>query len=158
LERYKAVFSAFKTMTQIDRQNLNRLVREVADALDEAKSIVSMDIDKFSVDRRARYSLRYSVVVVVEALADLSVAILEKDFSEDVESYREAFLKLTNHGVISFKASQNMAKLASLRNQIVHRYWTIDDLRIYKEAKENGLGTIERFIKEMTDYVETKDP
>jgi uncharacterized protein YutE (UPF0331/DUF86 family) len=51
---------------------------------------------------RARYSLRYSVVVVFEALADLSVAILEKDFSEDVESYREAFLKLTNHGVISF--------------------------------------------------------
>jgi uncharacterized protein YutE (UPF0331/DUF86 family) len=51
-----------------------------------------------------------------------------------------------------------MAKLASLRNQIVHRYWTIDDLRIYKEAKENGLGTIESFIKEMTDYVETKDP
>lgn len=38
-------------MTQIDRQNLNRLVRKVADALDEAKSIVSMDIDKFSVDK-----------------------------------------------------------------------------------------------------------
>lgn len=47
-------------MTWIDRQNFNRLVSEVVEALDEVRSIVSMDIDKFSTDRRARYSLRYS--------------------------------------------------------------------------------------------------
>lgn len=144
-------------MTWVDKQNFNRLVSEVVDALDEVKSIVSMDIGKFSVDRRARYSLRYSLIVIVEALADLSVSILEKDFNEDVESYREAFLKLASHGVISFNTSQNMVKLASLRKQIVHRYWTIDDLRIYKEAKENGLEAVERFTKELTKYVEAKN-
>lgn len=145
-------------MTRIDRRNFNRLVSEVVEALDEVKSIVSMDIDKFSTDRRARYSLRYSLVVIVEALSDLSVSILEKDFNEDVESYREVFLKLASHGVISFETSQNMAKLASLRNLIVHRYWTIDDLRIYKEAKQNGLEAVERFVKEVTNYVEAKNP
>lgn len=51
-----------------------------------------------------------------------------------------------------------MAKLASLRNLIVHRYWTIDDLRIYKEAKQNGLEAVERFVKEATNYVEAKNP
>ncbi len=145
-------------MTKIDKQSLNRLISEVMDALEEIKSIISIGADKFSVDRRAKYSLRYSIVVIVEALADLSVAILEKDFNEEVESYREAFLKLMNHKVISLDASHNMVKLTSLRNQIVHRYWTIDDLRIYKEAKENGLEAVERFIKEVTDYVKTKDP
>lgn len=88
----------------------------------------------------------------------LSVSILEKDFNEDVESYREVFLKLASHGVISFETSQKMAKLASLRNLIVYRYWTIDDLRIYKEAKQNGLEAVERFVKEVTNYVEAKNP
>lgn len=46
-------------------------------------------------------------MVIVEALANLSVSILEKDFNEDVESYREVFLKLASHGVISFETSEN---------------------------------------------------
>lgn len=145
-------------MTHIDKESFNRLINEANDALDEVKSIVSMDINEFSTDRRARYSLRYSIVMIVEALVDLSVTILEKDFNDIAESYREAFLKLVDHGVISSDTSSSMAKLASLRNQIVHRYWTIDDLRIYREAKENGIGAIQRFIKEVKTYVETKDP
>ncbi len=44
---------------------------EVTEALDEIRSIVSTDTDKFYTDRRARYSLRYSVIMIVEALADL---------------------------------------------------------------------------------------
>lgn len=93
-----------------------------------------MDINEFSTDRRARYSLRYSIVVIVEALADISVTILEKDFNDAAESYREAFLKLVDHKVISLDTFNSIAKLVSLRSQIVHRYWTIDDLRIHREG------------------------
>ncbi|MBO3839755.1 MAG: DUF86 domain-containing protein [Thermoproteota archaeon] len=145
-------------MTHIDKESFNRLINETRDALDEVRSIVSMDINEFSTDRRARYSLRYSIVVIVEALADLSVIILEKDFNEAAESYREAFLKLVDHKVISLDTFNSIAKLVSLRNQIVHRYWTIDDLRIHREAKENGMEAIKHFIKEVEKYVETKDP
>ena len=35
-----------------------------------------------------------------------------------------------------------MASLASLRNMIVHRYWGVDDARIYTEAKSIGVKTI----------------
>jgi len=36
---------------------------------------------------------------------------------------------------------------------IVHRYWSIDDVRIYREAKNNGVRVIEKFIKEVEKYV-----
>lgn len=98
------------------------------------------------------------MIVIVEALADFSVTILEKDFNDTAESYREAFLKLVKHKVISSDTSNRMAKLASLRNQIVYRYWTIDHLRIFREAKENGVKPVEHFIKEVEKYVKTKDP
>ncbi|MEM2186698.1 MAG: HepT-like ribonuclease domain-containing protein [Thermofilaceae archaeon] len=143
-------------MTRVDREVFNRFMREALDALNEVKSIVSMDVDEFLADRRARYSLRYCIVVMVEALADLSVTILEKDFNDAAESYREAFFKLASHRVISLDTCNSMAKLASLRNQVVHRYWAIDDLRIYREAREGGIEAVERFIKEVEEYVEAK--
>ncbi|MEM4679790.1 MAG: HepT-like ribonuclease domain-containing protein [Thermofilaceae archaeon] len=145
-------------MTRVDREVFNRLVREAVDALNEVKSIISMSVDEFLADRRARFSLRYCIVVVVEALADLSVTILEKDFNDAAESYREAFLKLASRKVVSLDTCNSMAKLASLRNQVVHRYWAIDDLRIYREAKEGGVEAVERFIKEVEEYVKAEDP
>jgi len=60
-------------VTGVDGDVFNRFVREALDALNEVKSIVSMGVDEFLADRRARYSLRYCIVVMVEALADLSV-------------------------------------------------------------------------------------
>jgi len=40
---------------------------------------------------------------------------------------------------------------------IVHRYWSIDDARIYREAKNSGISIIKELIKEVEDYV-AKDP
>ncbi len=47
-----------------------------------------------------------------------------------------------------------MVKLVGLRNIIVHRYWVVDDLKIYKSAKNSGIGNIEKFIEEVSRYVE----
>ena len=144
-------------MTKVSREVIKRLIGEAGEALDEVKNVISMKLDEFITSRRARFSLRYSVVLVVEALADLGVAILEKDFNEVVESYREAFVKLAEKGVISPKTMQSMVKLVSLRNLVVHRYWVIDDVRIYKDAKGEGIKVLENFISEVMEYVETKD-
>lgn len=51
-----------------------------------------------------------------------------------------------------------MAKLASLRNIIVHRYRVIDDAKILNEARENGIEATRKYIDEVIRYVETKDP
>nr|WP_245534193.1 HepT-like ribonuclease domain-containing protein [Thermofilum pendens] len=74
------------------------------------------------------------------------------------ESYAEAFLKLGEKGVVSMETAMKMAKLASLRNIIVHRYWAIDDARILNEAKGSGTKAVREFIDEVLRYVETKDP
>jgi len=106
-------------------------------------------LDEFMTSRRARFSLRYSIILVVEALADLGVAILEKDFNEEVESYSDAFVKLTKKGIISSERMQSMIKLVSLRNLVVHRYWTINDMKIYKDAKEGGVKTLKDFMSKV---------
>ena len=125
-------------MTKVDRSVFEKLVSEAREAIDEMRSLTSMSLDDFIRSRTARFSLRHSMVMAVEALADLAVAILEKDFNERVETYREAFVKLAEKGVISAETARSLTKLVGLRNLVVHRYWVVDDLRVYEEARSGG--------------------
>ncbi|MDK2384226.1 MAG: DUF86 domain-containing protein [Candidatus Korarchaeota archaeon] len=49
-----------------------------------------------------------------------------------------------------------MARLASLRNMVIHRYWEVDDLRIYREARSGGLEAIRSFAREVKAYLSEK--
>jgi uncharacterized protein YutE (UPF0331/DUF86 family) len=129
----------------------------VAEAIEEVGGITSLDVESFPKDRRARFSLRYSIVLIVESLADIAVAILEKDFNEIIESYRDAIMKLRDKGLLGRRVAESIARLVSLRNLIVHRYRVVDDLKIYESAKNSGVESIERFIEEVSRYVEVKD-
>ena len=145
-------------MTKVDREVIKKLIAEAREGLSEVKELTSMKLDDFVKSRRARFSLRYSIILLTESLADLAVAILEEDFNLAPESYREAFLKLAEKGVVSAEVAKSMAKLVGLRNVIVHRYWTIDDMRIYDSAKGGVIKAVEDFIEEVEKYVEVKDP
>ncbi|MCL7391649.1 MAG: DUF86 domain-containing protein [Thaumarchaeota archaeon] len=129
----------------------------MAEAIEEVGGIISLDVESFLKDRRARFSLRYSIVLIVESLADIAVAILEKDFNEIVESHRDAIMKLRDKGLLGRRVAESIARLVSLRNLIVHRYSIVDDLKIYESAKNSGVESIERFIEEVSRYVEVKD-
>jgi uncharacterized protein YutE (UPF0331/DUF86 family) len=129
----------------------------VAEAIEEVGGIISLDVESFPKDRRARFSLGYSIVLIIESLADIAVAILEKDFNEIVESYRYAIIKLRDKGLLGRRVAESIARLVSLRNLIVHRYRVVDDLKIYESAKNSGVESIERFIEEVSRYVEVKD-
>lgn len=116
-----------------------------------------ISLDEFIRNRGMRFAMRYSVVLIVEAATDLGIAILKQCFGEGAESYREVFLKLAEKGVVSFGVAEGMASLASLRNMIVYRYWGIDDARIYREARSDGVDVVEKFIREVEGYI-SKDP
>ena len=144
-------------MVRIDREYAASLIREVKEGLEELRSIVVLSLEDFMRDRSKRFAIRYSVILIVEASADLGVMILKQCFGEEARSYREVFLKLGEKGVLSFSVAEGMASLASLRNMIVHRYWGVDDTRIYREAKASGVSIVEEFIREVEEFV-SKDP
>lgn len=133
---------------------INKLLTEIKYSLKVARSIVDMDYDDFIRDIRNRYTLRLAVVEIVEASASLGLYILREFLSvRRVEGYSQIFRKLVERGVISSRIGEEMERLTRLRNLIIHRYWEVDDSRMYKEARNNGLKVVEDFIKEVEDYV-----
>ncbi len=144
-------------MGRVDLDYLNRVVTDIRSGLAEMESIVRMGRDSFARSVRAKFSLRYTIILVVESASDIATTILEKCFSAEAESYRDCFFKLAEHGVISVETAGKMASLASLRNLVIHKYWTIDDLRIYDEAYRSGIESIKNFIREVEEFA-ARDP
>jgi len=60
---------------------------------------------------------------------------------------------LGEEGVISPRVGEGMQKLVRLRNLIIHRYWEVDDARVYREARSGGLDLVEEFAEEVEAYV-----
>ena len=118
-----------------------------------ARDMTSMSYTEFMRDIRNRYTLRLALIEIVEAAADLGLYLLKEIAGvRRIRGYSEIFKKLVEHGILSNEIGTGMEKLARLINLIIHRYWDVDDARIYEEAKGNGLKIIESFIKEVMEY------
>jgi len=92
-------------------------------------------------------------VEIVEATTSIGLHILREYFNEGAEGYVGVFRALLGHGVLSSDVGEGMIRLVRLRNLIVHRYWEVDDIRMYREIKGEGIKLIRRFIEEVERYV-----
>jgi uncharacterized protein YutE (UPF0331/DUF86 family) len=57
-----------------------------------------------------------------------------------------AFRLLAERGLISNEASMELSELVRLRNLLVHRYWVVDDEKVYESIKRD-FRCVEEFIE-----------
>ncbi|MEM4970833.1 MAG: DUF86 domain-containing protein [Sulfolobales archaeon] len=84
-----------------------------------------------------RYAIRYNIIVLVEALIALALHIARRAFGKEPETPIHALRILRDEGLLTSDECDELAKLLRLRNLLVHRYWVIDDRRVYDSIKEN---------------------
>jgi len=137
----------------VDRERVSKLIEEIRESLRVAEEIVSLDLNEFLADVRNRYTLRLSIVEIVEATTLIGLHILREQFNDTAEGYVQVFRKLLERGIISRDTGEGMIKLARLRNLIVHRYWDVDDIRVYTEIKKVGIELVKKFIREVEEHV-----
>ncbi|BEP17243.1 DUF86 domain-containing protein [Pyrofollis japonicus] len=144
-------------MTRVSREQLEMFLREASEAISEAKRLVRRDFETFMASLEARYALRYALIAFVEAVTDAITLVLEADHGVAPDSYREAVLLAAEKGIIPYSLAERLVKLVSLRNMLVHRYWRIDDARLYRETREN-VTYAKSILEALKKYVETIDP
>ncbi len=137
----------------MNEERVAYLLRDIEESLKVARKIASLPLSEFISDIRNKYTLRLALVEIVEAAVGLGMLLLrERGMAEGISGYTLVFRRMVDAGIISPSVGREMERLARLRNLIVHRYWEIDDVRIYTEANANGLAVIERFVREVKDY------
>lgn len=135
--------------------NHNRITRakdDIYDAYLKIKELTSIPYEEFSKDYKNALALRQLILQTAEGIAIICQHILAKDFAKPVTGYSECITRSQEVGLISRKLSDKLDDLISLRNLIVHRYWKIDDEKLYTHAI-NDVEDLLMFLKEIDGYI-----
>ncbi len=138
----------------MDKERIIRLLKEIKDLVNDLQNIIDIPLEFFLSDIRNRYSVRHLIVEIVEVASNIGLIILREKFGvREVMGYSDIFRRLSDYAVLDESTGKDMERLAKLRNLIIHRYWEIDDARIYIEAKDKGINIIRNFMVEVEKYV-----
>jgi len=130
----------------VDSERLSRTLRDLERSINFMEQILNRPLDEFLNDDEAVYALRYAVIEAVEAAVQIGLILLRETGARPA-SYGEVFQMLGERGIIPRDLAAAMRRFAGLRNLLVHRYWEVDDARLYRELKEGGLETLRRFLR-----------
>jgi len=139
-----------------DVGRVRELLSEIEEALGLLDELFSRPREEFLSSWRDRFAARYLLMELVEACSSLGVHLLEALRNRVPSSYAQVFNMMAEEGLISWRVAEGMRKLAGLRNLLVHRYWEVDDGRIYDEARAGGLELIREFMREVRAYLASR--
>jgi uncharacterized protein YutE (UPF0331/DUF86 family) len=138
----------------LDRNRIAKNIADIAMARREIERLVAVDQATFFSDSRNVFSVRYLIIQAVEALTDLCQHMLARTRGIPCDGYIDCIMKAGEHGIISVALAERLRRLAALRNILVHRYWSIDDTRVYIETKAN-VSDLTTFSDEIEALVRT---
>ena len=136
----------------MDSERLSRVLRDLERSVHFMERILNRPLDEFLNDDEAVYALRYAVIEAAEAAVQIGLIHLRETGARPA-SYGEVFQMLGERGIIPRDLAAAMRRFAGLRNLLVHRYWEVDDARLYRELKEEGLKTLRCFLRHVRQVV-----
>jgi len=124
------------------------LVR-VSDQIDQ---LFGNEVKDYLSDPRNALSLKYLLIEAVEAMADICQHLLAKAKGMVCEGYVDCLVKAGEAGIITTALAKKLRKLADLRNILIHRYWVIDDEKIYTQTMKNKRN-LREFIDQADGFI-----
>lgn len=125
---------------------LNDITTEIYDVI----SVLDQADEQVLQDRHLIKSLKYSTIVIAEAIGSLFQHILAKKHSVAVRGYTEAFVKAKEYRIVSPELIERLLPFARFRNMLVHQYWRVKDQLFLKNIRE-GLQDFDIFVKKINE-------
>ncbi len=87
----------------------------------------------------------------IEATGGICLHLAAKKLKKGAESLAHCF-EILGESLIDKKLADSLIKMSRFRNILIHKYWEIDERRIYEYAK-NNLEDFENFIKAVNQFL-----
>ena len=120
--------------------------RDIRDSVERLRLLGNISLDEFLRDRDKQDIASFRLIVATEAAIDTCLHVAAKVLKEVPEEYAGCFQLLSDHDLIDRELSLRLAKMARIRNLLVHRYWEIDYSRMYEIIIGPDLDDLEEFI------------
>jgi uncharacterized protein YutE (UPF0331/DUF86 family) len=120
----------------INRDLIYGRISAVYEAVSKPRELTSKESRAWGIHER--HSMRYNLIVLVEALASLCLHVAIELYNLRPRSYAECFREVPPR--LGVRCSGDLETLSRLRNLLVHRYWVIRDNIVYKSVSCLRLG------------------
>lgn len=135
-------------MVDIDR--ITKAKMDVIKVCEQIDSLFGRGKKDYLSNPKNSLALKYLLIEAVEAIADVCQHLLAKTKGILCEGYVDCIVKTGKVGIISIPLSEKLRLLADLRNNLIHRYWVIDDEKLYIQAMDN-----KKYLRDFVDQVDT---
>ncbi|MDW7761576.1 MAG: DUF86 domain-containing protein [Acidobacteriota bacterium] len=141
--------------TAVDMDRILKAKMDLVRISDQIDHLFGGGVEDFLTDPRNALSMKYLLIEAVEAVADICQHLLAKAKGIVCEGYVDCIVKAGEAGIMTHALAQKLRKLAELRNILIHRYWVVDDEKVFQQTMENKdnlrkfLDEADRFIKSL---------
>ena len=134
----------------INRAYIEKLILDIRRSMDAVVSLTAKPYG--SMTEVEKYAVGYHLIVIAEALIAMVVHVARRVFNEEVESPIHALRVLRDRGLILGEEYSDLLSFLKLRNLLVHRYWIIDDGKIYDSVK-GDFKSIVKLLERVAQHV-----
>ncbi|WP_258870456.1 DUF86 domain-containing protein [Pyrobaculum aerophilum] len=117
----------------VDRDYIKTLILDIKTAVEEVLALVSKPYESLS--KAEKYAIRYSLIIIAETVSALALHIARRALRAVPQTPIHALRLLRDSGFLSPRECDELERLVKLRNLLAHRYWVVDDRRVYESVK-----------------------
>ena len=130
----------------LDVKKIKFLISEIKESITDVRKFTGVSQKEFWADKRNILAVEHLLLRAIEATANICSHIAAKKLLKGVESPAECFELLEKEKLINKDLSTSLRRMARFRNILVHRYWEVNERKVYQYAKKN-LVDFEKFIE-----------
>jgi len=136
----------------VDLAVLKARISEIAFAMNELRRLTSKPFAQLDIDEK--YSMRYNVIVLVESIVSLCMHIAAERYAKAPGSYKEAIKLVAER--LHLSCVNDLTSMVGLRNILIHRYWSVDDEKVY-EAVKADFKCVEELLSKVRELFLVED-
>ena len=140
---------------KLDEERLGKYIDEIAAETIDIEKVIGQKSKKkggLTQDPHILKSLKYSTIVIAEAIASTLQHILAKKYNVVIDGDMAVFRESRDNKVISTKLLTRLQPFLRFRNMLVHQYWRVDNT-VFETNLRDGLNDFRMFVKEIRKII-----
>jgi uncharacterized protein YutE (UPF0331/DUF86 family) len=133
---------------ELDPKRIDSYLQQIVTEVVDLEKFLVLPDGQIVSDKAKLKSLKYSVIVIAEAMTGALQHILAKKHSVAVDGYSDALMKSVQHNVVDEELLARLRPFFVFRNMLVHQYRKVQDETFLKNLRA-GLSDFREFARQI---------
>lgn len=130
---------------KLDKRRIEKYLDEIAAETLDVEKILEKKNEEILKGNHILKSLKYSTIVIAEAIASALQHILARKYNTVVDGYMDVFSKSMVCSILPEDLLERLKPFIVFRNMLVHQYWRVKD-EIFLNNMRSGINDFRDFI------------